>query len=209
MMPPPKTRRFGSILCHVDSSIQSAKRLRYAEALSRTCGGRVTAVAVAPDPGLIVAHARAVHADVVVLGTGARRGRRQARVDATVTAVLERFRGAVLIVPRRCRLPPGGWPSRNIAAAVGDGIRRREQITRAARMAERFGAWLSLMPSRPGATAASRPELILYPWTRAEREHVPEGDGVGAFVGAAAVPVLVMRVARPRRARLRGVTRAA
>ena len=42
-MPPPRTHGFRSILCAVDFSPQSAKALRYAAALARACGGRVTA----------------------------------------------------------------------------------------------------------------------------------------------------------------------
>jgi hypothetical protein len=209
MMPPPKTRRFRSILCPIDASPQSAKTLRYAEALARTCGGRVTAVAGVSDPAVIVAHARAVHADVLVLGAGAGCGRSIGAIGSTVLSVLEKFRGAVLVVPRRAPMPPSAWPSRNIAAAVGDDVQRRRQIASAARMAERFGAWLSLVPSRPVANARSRPELILYPLTRAGRARMREGDGVEAFVCAAAAPVLIIRVTGPNGARLRGITRAA
>ena len=44
MMPLPRTRGFRSILCAVDFSPHSAKALRYAAALARACGGRVTAI---------------------------------------------------------------------------------------------------------------------------------------------------------------------
>jgi hypothetical protein len=209
MMPPPKTRRFRSILCPIDASPQSAKALRYAEALSRTCGGRVTAVAGVTDPAVIVAHARAVKADVIVLGSGVGCGRSHEVVESPLLSVLAKFRGAVLVVPRRAPMPPSGWPSRNIAAVVGDDMQRRRQIAGAARMAERFGAWLSLVPSRPVTNARSRPELFLYPLTGAGRARMREADGVEAFVCAAAMPVMVIRVAGPRGARFRGITRAA
>ena len=54
MMPPPRTRGFRSILCAVDFSPQSAKALRYAVALARASGGRVTAIH-AVDPRLTAA----------------------------------------------------------------------------------------------------------------------------------------------------------
>ena len=58
MMPPPRTRGFRSILCAVDFSPQSAKALRYAVALARASGGRVTAIH-AVDPRLTAAAAAA------------------------------------------------------------------------------------------------------------------------------------------------------
>jgi nucleotide-binding universal stress UspA family protein len=54
MMPPPMKRGFRSILCAVDFSPPSAKALRYAAALARACGGRVTAI-YAADPLLTAA----------------------------------------------------------------------------------------------------------------------------------------------------------
>src|SRR6478735_1402739 len=44
MMPPPRTRGFRWILCAVDFSPQSAKALRYAAALAKASGGRLTAI---------------------------------------------------------------------------------------------------------------------------------------------------------------------
>lgn len=56
MMPLPRTHGFRSILCAVDFSPHSAKALRYAAALARASGGRVTAIH-AVDPLLTAAAA--------------------------------------------------------------------------------------------------------------------------------------------------------
>lgn len=45
-MPPARTRGLRSILCAVDFSPYSSKALRYAAAIARACGGRVTAIHV-------------------------------------------------------------------------------------------------------------------------------------------------------------------
>lgn len=58
MMPTPRTHRFRLILAAVDFSRQSAKALRYAAAIARTCGGRVR-VLHALDPLLAAAAAGA------------------------------------------------------------------------------------------------------------------------------------------------------
>jgi nucleotide-binding universal stress UspA family protein len=58
MLPRPRTRRFRLILAGVDFSPQSANALRYAVALSQTCGGRVVALH-AIDPLLTAAAVRA------------------------------------------------------------------------------------------------------------------------------------------------------
>ncbi len=150
-----------------------------------------------PD-AVVVDEARRVHADVVVLpGT-------------TTPAILRRYRGAVLIVPECARLPRRAWPSRSVAATVGRGVHRRARIACAARMGEMFGAWLSVVPaSAPGVSSAHLAELFLYPLTRAERERPGARGRLGAVIGAAAVPVMVIRVGSPARMRIRVVRRAA
>lgn len=260
MMPVPKTRRFRSIACGVDLSAQSAKALRYAGALARICGGRVTAVyavdpllstaaAVAYDTSVIEAsahkdlarfvrltlgaagaarvdcvvavgkprlvmidQARRLHADVVVLGTNARRGVRGLFFGSTTQAVLRRFRGATLVIPPRCRLPRAGWPRRTITAAVGEDTYRRTGIAAAARMAEMFGAWLSLVPDSAAAASAvaSRAELVLYPLPRAARLAMfGQGSAAYHFICAARAPVMVLRASQRAQAGRRPIRRAA
>ena len=247
MMPPPKGRRFRTIVCGVDFSRHSAKALRYAAAVARSSDGTVTAVS-AIDPLLsaamlnisdgralegaaakeltafvrahlsredaartrcvtaigtggevVMAWARRLRADLVVLGTHGRRGARRMLFGSTTLAVLRRFRGAVLVVPPQCRGPRQQWPAGSIAAAVNDRSHRRAQIAAAARTAEAFGAWLSLMPATPEGQAPAAANMIIYPqpragWLRMFRQ----GGDAYRFICGTRAPVLVVR-AEPRR----------
>jgi len=258
MMPAPRTRHFRAILCAIDFSSRSAMSLRYAAALSASCGGTLTAL-YAEDPMLslaaaqgddvrrlegdtraelarfvlktlgsaqaarvrctvvvgspgraIVREARRLRADVVVLGTNARRGAPKLLFGSTALSVLRHVDSAVLVVPPRCRAPLPGWPAGSIVAAIEDGIYRHVELASAARMAEVFGAWLSVIPALPGAraTAERRAGLVLYPQPRAGfTRRFRQGSAAYAFICASRVPVLVIRTGRrygiltpPRRA---------
>jgi nucleotide-binding universal stress UspA family protein len=172
---------------------------------------RVTAhVFVGTPATVLLAQARRLRADVIVLGTNARRGAPKLFFGSTTQAVLRRFDRAVLVIPPRCHAPLPGWPAGAIAAAVGTDLYRRAAIASAARMAEAFGAWLSVVPvtAAPRGSAAKRAGLILYPLPRAGRARMfRQGGAAYAFICASRVPVMVMRSGRqygvvtaPRRA---------
>lgn len=261
MMPPPKTRRFRSIMCAVDFSPYSAKALRYAAALARSCGGTVTAmfavdpllsaaaataydshvlergamkdltrfvrgslgassdllhigcvVAIGKAGAVVVEQAHHLHADVVVLGTNARHGAGKLFFGSTTEAVLRRFRGPVLVVPPHARQPRRAWPCGSIVAAVSDAVYRRAEIAAAARMAEAFGAWLSIVPVAPVAagSAAARAEMIIYALPRANRLRMfRQGSAAYQFICGARAPVLVIRTGRTPGVRLPAPRRAA
>jgi nucleotide-binding universal stress UspA family protein len=250
MMPPPKGRRFRTIVCGVDFSRHSAKALRYAAALARAGDGTVTAVtaidplvstavlnitdgrslegvvadeltafvrahvsredaarircvtAIGTSAAVVIAWARRLRADLVVLGTHGRHGARRVLLGSTTLAVLRRFRGAVLVVPPHCPEPRQGWPAGSIVAAVKDGSHRRTEVAAAARTAESFGAWLSLMPATTeGQVPATRPNMIIYPlpragWLRMFRQ----GSDAYRFICATRPPVLIIRAGRRRAA---------
>jgi len=246
MMPPPKTRRFRSIVCAVDFSPLSANALRYASALAGACGGTVTAL-FAADPLLsnsvvtaydsdllegagkrnltrflratlgarraadivgrvrvgraghvIVAEARRLHADVVVLGTHGRRGVQKFLFGSTAQAVLRRCPARVLVVPPRAPRPRPGWPGGSIVAAIEAGHQRPAEITAAARIGEVFGAWLSVVPvTTVFAARAVHPMMILYPLPVAGRVRMfRQASDAYDFVGRAPVPVLIVRTGR-------------
>lgn len=168
--------------------------------LRRTVGAaaatRIGRVVAAGKPGAVVLdNARRLRADVIVLGTNARRGARKVLFGSTTRAVLRRFRGAVLVVPPHARVAQAGWPSGSIVAAVGDG-HRCAAINAAARVAEMFGSWLSLVPAAPTRNVAPRAHLILYPLPRVKRPSFAQGGAAYRFVCAAGGPVLVFPTGR-------------
>lgn len=242
MMPPPRKRGFRSILCAVDFSPCSAKALRYAAALARAGGGRVTAI-YAADPLLtaaaaaaydsrvversamtdlrrfvrtsvpgtaaaairpvvqvgapgpvILAFARRTRAGVVVIGTHGRRGAAKLFFGSTTEAVLRRFRGAVLAIPPRCREPRRDWPGGSILAAVDPGAHHRTSLSAAARVADSFGAWLSLAPATAATTRRRGTRMIILPLPVAARlRMLRQGSAAYRFVCGARSPVLVVR----------------
>lgn len=160
-------------------------------------------VAVGKPGSVIIEQANRLHPDVIVLATNARHGASKLFFGSTTEAVLRRFSGAVLVVPPRARAPRGPWPGGSVVAAISDDLYRRAEINAAARMAEHFGAWLSIVPvsvNRAGS-AADRAQMIIYPLPRAGRIRMfRQGGAAYHFICGARSPVLVIRTA-PRRAR--------
>lgn len=240
MMPSPKTRGLRSILCAVDFSPHAAKALRYAAAIARIGGGRVTAIHVvepllaaaaaydrrlveqsaqidlarfvrtsvggaagegircvvvlgAPGPA-VLAHARRTRSSVIVMGTHGRRGAAKVFFGSTTEAVLRRSRGPVLAIPPGCREPRPQWPGGSIVAAVNEGPHHRASISAAARVAEAFGAWLSLAPATPATARRRGTGLIILPLSPAARLRMfRQGSAAYRFICGARSPVLVLR----------------
>ncbi len=161
--------------------------------------------------GVIVEEAGRLGADVIVLGKRSRRAARSVAFGATTQTVLGVSRVAVLVVPQRAAGPRRGWPRGRILAVADDGVQRCAELTAAARMAEAFGAWLSLAPVAPGPTArVQEPEMIIYPLPNAERRRTfRDGSDAYRFVCGASAPVLVIGIGRARSAGLRRGVRAA
>jgi nucleotide-binding universal stress UspA family protein len=162
-------------------------------------GSRTACVArVGPARAAVLKEAHRLHADIVVIGTSGRRRATKLFFGSTTEAVLRRFRGAVLVVPPHCRAPRGGWPGTSIVAAIGEDRHRRAEIGAAARMAEHFGAWLSIVPADlASATRPGRAGLIIYPLPRAGRLRTfQQGSSAYRFICGSRAPVLVIRAAR-------------
>ena len=187
-----------------DSKLVEREALRDVQRFVRATLGPVAApgvrcaVATGPARAVVIREARRLRADVVVIGTNARRGARKLFFGSTTESVLRHHRGAVLVIPPQCRAPHQMWPGSSIVAAVGRDRHRRAEIGAAARMAEHFGAWLSIVPVGAGETP--RPEratLIIYPLARAGRLGTfQQGGAAYRFICAARSPVLVIRTAR-------------
>jgi nucleotide-binding universal stress UspA family protein len=224
----------------VDFSPYSAKALRYAAAIARACGGRVTAIHVVDPllgaaaaynsrlieqtaetnlarfvrtsvagpagasircvvqegaPGaVLLAHARRTRSSVIVMGTHGRRGAAKVFFGSTTEAVLRRFRGPVLAIPAGCREPRPGWPGDSIVAAVGEGPHHRASLSAAARVAEAFGAWLSLAPATPATARRRGTGMIILPLPPASRlRMLRQGSAAYRFICGARTPVLVLR----------------
>jgi len=242
MMPPPRTHGFRSILCAVDFSRHSAKALRYAAALARAGGGRVTAihavdplltaavavgydnrmlednarkdlerfvrasvrgaaaadiksvVRVGPPGAVVVEYARRMRGVIVVMGTHGRRGAAKLFFGSTTEAVLRQLRRPVLAIPPHCCEPRAGWPGGLIVAAIDEGRHRRATLSTAARVAEAFGAWLSLAPPMPATARRGATAMILLPLPSAARlRMLRQGSAAYRCVCGARSPVLVLR----------------
>lgn len=155
-------------------------------------------VATGPARIVVLRESSRLRADVIVIGTNARSGARKLFFGSTAESVLRRSRGAVLVIPPRCRPPHEAWPGSSIVAAVGRDRHRRAEIGAAARMAEHFGAWLSIVPlATPNAPGPDRATLVIYPLPRAGRlQTFHQGSAAYRFICASRSPVLVMRTAR-------------
>ena len=171
--------------------------------LSREDAARTKCVTAIGSPGRVVlAQARQLRADLIVLGTHGRRGAKRLLLGSTTVAVLRRFRGTVLVVPPRGRSPRRGWPAGSIVAAVGDSPYRRAEVAAAARTAEAFGAWLSLAPIvTEGHACSARANMVIYPLRRAGWLRMfKQGSDAYRFICGMRAPVLVVRVGRKRAA---------
>lgn len=187
-----------------DSDLVEREALRDVQRFVRATLGPIVApgvrcaVATGPPRSVVIREARRLRADVVVIGSNARRGARKLFFGSTAESVLRRHCGAVLVIPPRCRPPHETWPGSSIVAAVGRDAHRRAEIGAAARMAEHFGAWLSIVPvegdDRPRPEHAT---LIIYPLPRASRLRTfQQGGAAYRFICASRTPVLVIRTAR-------------
>jgi hypothetical protein len=128
------------------------------------------------------------------MGTHGHRGAAKLFFGSTTEAVLRRFRGPVLAVPPHCRGPQAAWPGGSIVAAVDDGPHRRASLFAAARMADAFGAWLSVAPAVPATATRRATRMIILPLpSRARLRMLRQGSAAYRFVCAARSPVLVLR----------------
>jgi nucleotide-binding universal stress UspA family protein len=190
-----------------DSKIVERDALRELERFVRSTLGPLVApsvrcvVATGPARTVVIREARRLRSDVVVIGTNARRGARKLFFGSTAESVLRHSRGAVLVIPPGCRAPHDTWPGSSIVAAVGQDRHRRAEIGAAARMAEHFGAWLSIVPvTSAGAPRPDRATLIIYPLPRQGRLRTfQQGGAAYRFICASRSPVLVIRTARAGR----------
>jgi nucleotide-binding universal stress UspA family protein len=149
----------------------------------------------APGP-VVLAHARRTRPGIIVMGTHGRRGAAKLFFGSTTEAVLRRFGGPVLAIPPHCREPRPSWPAGAIVVAMEDGPHRRAMLSAAARMAEVFGAWLSLasVTARAGLMARHDVQIIILPVPPAARlRMLRQGSAAYRFVCAARNPVLVLR----------------
>lgn len=149
-----------------------------------------------PGPALL-AHARRTRSSVIVMGTHGRRGVAKVFFGSTTEAVLRRFRRPVLAIPAGCREPRPLWPGRSIVAAVGEGPHHRASLSAAARVAEGFGAWLSLAPATPATARRRGIGMIILPLPSAARlRMLRQGSAAYRFICGARSPVLVLRAGK-------------
>jgi nucleotide-binding universal stress UspA family protein len=156
-------------------------------------------VVVGPAREVLRQECRRRHADVVVLGTQGRGGLSKLFFGSTTEGLLRRYRGAVMIVPRRCPGPDAAWPSGSIVAAVAPGLHHRAMMSAAARTAEVFGAWLTVVPPEPPRRRGRwhPAPLVILPVPDASRlETFREGTRAYEFMRQVGVPVLVMHTGR-------------
>ena len=187
-----------------DSNVVERQALRDVQRFVRATLGPVVGpsvrctVATGPARTVVVREARRLDGEVVVIGTNARRGARKLFFGSTTESVLRHWRGPVLVIPPGCHVPRHAWPGSSIVAAVGLDRHRRAEIGAAARMAEHFGAWLSIVPVTPAESRRpDRAALIIYPLPRAGRLRTFQQGGVAyRFICASRAPVLVIRTAR-------------
>jgi hypothetical protein len=148
-----------------------------------------------PERVLIEAVLR-LRADVVVVGTLGRGGLAKAFMGSTTEALLRRHHGAALVVPARAPNPSAGWPGGSIVAAVSAGTQRQRLLASAARMAEMFGGWLSIVDpaDRHSLTHLRRRRLVILPLSNgAHLRTFRQGTAAYHFVRDVNAPVLVIR----------------
>ena len=159
-------------------------------------GIRCIAQVGAPSPA-VLAHARRTRSSVIVLGTHGRRGVAKVFFGSTTEAVLRRFRGSVLAIPAGCSEPRRQWPGGSIVAAVGEGPHHRAAVSAAARVAEAFGAWLSLAPATLATARRRGTGMIILPLSPAARVRMlSQGSAAYRFICGARSPVLVLRAGK-------------
>jgi nucleotide-binding universal stress UspA family protein len=139
------------------------------------------------------------HADVVVLGTHGRGGLPKLFFGSTTEALLRRYHGAVMVVPRRCADPDEKWPGGAAVGAVAPGLHHRAMMSAASRTAEVFGCWLTVVPPElPHGHRRWHPApLVILPMPDSARlETFRQGTRAYEFVRGVGVPVLVMHTGR-------------
>jgi nucleotide-binding universal stress UspA family protein len=163
-------------------------------AVSVTCE-----VMVGTTRQVLIDESRRRHPDVVVLGTQGRGGFSKVFFGSTTEALLRRYHGAVMVVPPKCGDPDAHWPGGSIVAAVPAGLHHRAMMSAAARTAEVFGAWLTVVPPEPpgGRTRWHPAPLVVLPMPDSARlETFRQGTQAYEFVRRVGVPVLVMHTGR-------------
>jgi len=143
----------------------------------------------------LIARSRKLRPDVIVMGTNGRGGVAKAFFGSTTEALLRRYDGPVMVIPRGCPDPEANWPGPSVVAAVGTGPRRRAMMMAAARAADVFGAWLSAIDI-DAAVPRSRwhqASLVLLPMPAAKRfEAFRQGTAAYRFVCRTRRPVLLL-----------------
>ena len=170
----------------------------------RTLGAETAAavtseVVVGSAREALIDESRRRHPDVVVLGTHGRGGFSKVFFGSTTEALLRRYHGAVLVTPPRCSDPDANWPGGSIVAAVPSGLNHRAMVSAAARTAEVFGSWLTVVPPEsPGARTRWHPApLVVLPMPDSARlETFRQGTQAYEFIRQVGVPVLVMHTGR-------------
>ncbi|HEY7174699.1 MAG TPA: universal stress protein, partial [Micromonosporaceae bacterium] len=167
--------------------------------LRREAAAVTVAVVVGPPRQMLMRESRRRRPDLVVLGTSGRGGLSKLFFGSTTEALLRRYHGAVLVVPPRCPHPDARWPHGGVVAVVGPGPHRRARISAASRMAEIFGAWLtvSIPDVRLSRTRWHRDRLAVLALPDAARiQTFRQGTVAYEFLRRSALPVIVMRTGR-------------
>jgi nucleotide-binding universal stress UspA family protein len=182
-----------------DGGLETTAHADLVRFVTRTVPGDAAAtircvVQVGRPGAVVLAYAQRARASLVVMGTHGHRGAAKLFVGSTTEAVLRRFRGPVLVIPPRCDGPQAAWPGGSIVAAIDAGPHRRALLSAAARMAEAFGAWLSVAPAAAATATRRATRMILLPLpSRARLRMLRQGSAAYRFVCAARSPVLVLR----------------
>jgi nucleotide-binding universal stress UspA family protein len=158
----------------------------------------------------LIARSRKLHPDVIVMGTNGRGGVAKAFFGSTTEALLRRYDGPVMVIPRGCPDPLPGWPGPSVLAAIGSGPRRHAMMMAAARTADVLGAWLSAVDLEGDVPRSCwhQASLVLLPMPAADRfTAFRQGTAAYRFVCRTRRPVLVVHTGRrighassPRRA---------
>jgi nucleotide-binding universal stress UspA family protein len=190
---------------YAEQPLATETRAALAQFVRRTLGPDATGdvvepvVAIGPAREVLMQEAVRQHADVVVLGTHGRGGLSKVFFGSTTEALLRRYHGAVMVVPPRCGVPSARWPDGSVVAAVGPGLHHRAMISAAARTAEVFGAWLTVVepgPSRGHRRWRPAPLVVLPLPDSARFTTFKQGTQAYEFIRLAGVPVLVMHTGR-------------
>jgi nucleotide-binding universal stress UspA family protein len=157
------------------------------------------AVVVGAAREALMAEARRLRPDLVVIGTTGRGGVAKLFFGSTTEALLRRYHGAVMVVAPHCPNPAKEWPHGTIVAAVSPGAHRRAMLTTAARAADIFGGFL-IVTTPAARIARSRwhptPLVVLPLPDGARLQTFAQGTAAYEFVRRAGAPVVVMRTGR-------------